>query len=219
MPNEMQARLGDFVLDVSRNWNLESDRFKVWKNLDQVRAPLWKWLRDGDSLGRDYARLFGLVIDDAEAPRTVKRKDGQPTVEIHAVRPAIRRKASGMTSTDLVIEITQRRDGYFDLEKQKQMDLPGAPVRGAQDPKPDFYYRAGATIIIDPATNDVRRVIRTPGTVSDDAELDRVRRFLRGEDAGADNAFDGGLARSLRELDSRERSEPFALLHQMEEVR
>ncbi len=218
MPDQMRVQLGRFVLEASRNWNLESDRFNVWQDLVRVRQFLWTWLREGDSLGRDYARLFGLIIDHS-APPTVKRKDGQPSVEIHSVRPALRRTAAGMTSTDLVIEITQRRDGYFCPRKQEEMDAPGSPPRGARDPKPDFYYRAGATIIIDPATREVRRVIRTPGTIADNGELDRMRRFLCREGSGADNAFDGGLARSLSTLDPRERVEPFALIHRMGEVR
>lgn len=218
MPEELRVKLADFVLEASRNWNLESDRFKVWQDLDRVRMLLWKWLREGDSLGRDYARLFGLEIDEASAPPTVARGQDGVAVEIHAVRPAMRRTASGMTSTDLVIEITQRRDGYFDPKEQTKMDTPttgGKPKRG----KPDFRYRAGATVLIDPSTREVRRVIRTPGTIADNDELDRVRRFLLGEGGGSGNAFDGGLAMSLRLHDAGDRDEPFALLHQLEEVR
>ena len=100
-----------------------------------VRVSPLEWLREGDSLGRDYARLFGLVIDRREAPPTVSRgKDGGPAVEIHAVRPAIRRTARGMTSTDLVIEITQRRDGYFDKEEQAEDGRLPANGRGERTP-------------------------------------------------------------------------------------
>jgi hypothetical protein len=205
---DLQVQLGQFVEDASRNWNLESDRFKVWQDFDRVHKRLWAWLREGDSLGRDYARLFGLVIDGAAAPPTVARGvDGDPAVEIHAVRPTVRRTAAGMVSTDLVIEITQRRDGYLDEDEQKKRDS-GEPRRG----KPDFMYRAGATILIDPSTSEVRRVITTPGTIADDEGLDRVRRFLRGDDR-LGNAFDDGPAMSLRD-----RQEPFALLHQMEDA-
>lgn len=218
MPDELRVQLGRFVLDASRNWNLESDRFKVWQDLDRVRALLWKWLREGDSLGRDYARLFGLVIDEAAAAPTVARGKDGPAVEIHAVRPAMRRTASGMISTDLVIEITQRRDGYFDPREQAKADQPAAAGRSKRA-EPDFRYRAGATILIDPTTSEVRRIIRTPGTINDDAELDRVRRFLLGESGGSDNAFDGGRAMSLRLRGAATREEPFALLHQLEEVR
>jgi hypothetical protein len=141
------------------------------------------------------------------------------------VRPAIRRTIAGITSADLVIEITQRRKGYFDEREQKAMDDPakqGELVAGSgrrRRGRPDFFYRAGATILIDPATREVRRVIRTPGTIADNAELSRVRRFLLGADGGSGNAFDGGLAISLRDRDFGGRDEPFALIHQMEEVR
>jgi hypothetical protein len=208
----LRIQLGHFVEEASRTWNLESDRFQVWHDFDRVHSRLWQWLREGDSLGRDYARLFGLVIDDDKAQRTVSRgDDGGPAVEVHAVRPTIRRTATGMVSTDLVIEITQRRDGYFDEDEQKARD-------GGGGGKPDFPYRAGATILIDPSTSEVRRVIRTPGTIADDEELDRVRRFLRGGGRSG-NAFDGGVATSLRDRDPDDRQEPFAVLHQMEALR
>ena len=214
LPEDLRRHLKPFVLDAASSWNLESDRFEVWKELDRLRMALWQWLRGGDSYGRDYARLFGLVIDEGEAPATVSRgKDGL-AVEVHSVRPAVRRSLQGTVKTDLVIEVTQRRDGYFDPEVQSAMDA-GPAKRKA----PDFIYRAGATIIIDPATREVRRVIRTPGTIIDNDELDRVRRFLQGEWGNSGNAFDGGLAASLSVTDGKDRHEPFALLHALEEAR
>jgi hypothetical protein len=211
LPADLRQGLRPFVLEAARNWNLESDRFQVWKDLDRLRMELWKWLRDGDSYGRYYARLFGLVVRSEDAPATMsKGKQGDPAVEIHAVRPALRRNIHGTTKIDLVIEVTQRRDGYFDRALQAAMDAGSGERR-----EPDFIYRAGATIIIDPATREVRRVIRTPGTIIDDREMDRVRRFRMGEHEGG-NAFDGGVGRSMRDED---RDEPFARLHGLQEVR
>ena len=90
------------------------------------------------------------------------------------------------------------------------------PARShAKRSPPDFYYRAGATILVDPTTSEVRRVIRTPGTIADDRELDQVRAYLRSE-GGLRNAFDGE-APSLRHRDYGAREEPFALLHQLED--
>jgi hypothetical protein len=132
-------------------------------------------------------------------------------VEVHSVRPAMRRSLRGSTSVDMVIEITQRRNGYFSREVQKQMDEGGVPVVN-----PDFIYRAGATIVIDPATRNVRRVIRTAGTITDDLEMDRVRSFRTGGQSG--NAFDGGLGVSLQNAQPGDRNEPFALLHAEEEI-
>lgn len=212
---QLKIELKKFVLQAVQNWNLESNRHEVWKDSARVRAALREWLRDGDSVGRDYARLFGLVIDEGGAQPTVFRSGSEPAVEIHAARPAFRRTLNGSTRTDLVIEITQRRRGYFDPDVQKKMDdrstAPGTPM----EPH-DFTFRAGCTVLIDPVTAEVRRVIRTAGTVADNTELERVRRFLVGETGAAGNAFDAGRPGSLG-AGFKMRNEPFALLHQMEE--
>jgi len=219
-PTNLRVEFSKFIPEALRNWNLESDRFKVWQDLEKVRLLLWNWLlKEGDSLGRDFARLFGLVIEDGDAPPTVTRKENGPSVEIHAVRPVTRHTKSGMMSTDLVIEATQRRRGYFDKKEQDKKDARTANGGRPPSGKPDFWYRAGATILIDLATYEVRRVIRTPGTIADTDQLARVRRFLKGEGGGLGNAFDGNLAKSLRNRDPKAREEPFALLHHMEEVR
>lgn len=213
----MQGGFRRMLLDSASSWTLESDRFEVWKSLGKLKAKIWEWLYEGDSYGRDYAELFGLVIDNATAPPTVYRDDqSNPTVEVHSVRPAIRRTIRGTARTDLVIEITQRRRGYFDRDKQADMDQPGNFID--RDKDGDFKYRAGCTILIDPGNQEVRRVIRTAGTVADDAELDRLRRFLLGESGVTGNAFDAGLARSLAGRNDSERDEPFALLHAHEEI-
>ncbi len=211
--SERRRYMKSNFLQAMAGWGLENDRFEIWTALDGMRLRLWRWLRDGDSYGHDYANLFGLVIEDHDAPPTVYRnKSGEPTVEVHAVRPAVRRSVYGGSRTDLVVEVTQRRRGYFDPREQERMDRRTDPVPRGEDG--DFKYRAGCTILIDPATQEVRRVIRTPGTVADGRELDRVRRFLTGETGITGNAFDAGLATSFRAGRPATRNEPFALLHQ-----
>jgi hypothetical protein len=193
------------------DWNLERDRFKVWLAQDRLRRIFWKWLREGDNYGQYYAELFRLVIYDSMAPRTVYRnKHNEPTVEVHAVRPALRRTIDGRVITDLVVEITQRRRGYFDPDVQIEMDQQDGQM--GQREHGDFTYRTGATILIDPTTQEVRRVIRTPGTIADDDELARIRRYYLGETDMSDNAFDAGLPQSICSK-SFLRNEPFALLH------
>ncbi|HEV2736760.1 MAG TPA: hypothetical protein VGV85_18110 [Longimicrobiaceae bacterium] len=211
---DVRGNLKEFVVSATRDWNLESNRYRVWKALAPVRAKLREWLHDSDSMGRHYAKLFGLVVDRT-APRTVSRNGrGEPAVEVHAVRPTLRRTVSGVTRTDLVIEVTQRRLGYFDPAVQERVD------RGESSPDDwphDFVHRAGCTILVDTRTAEVRRVIRTAGPIDDDEELDRVRRFHAGESGAAGNAFDAGLAGSLARLGVTRRDEPFAMLHRMEE--
>ena len=112
------------------------------------------------------------------------------------------------------IEITQRRRGYFDPDVQRAVD---ADASAAEPPKPDFVFRAGCTVLVDPRNADVRRVIRTAGTIAETRELDRVRDFLTGERGVIGNSFDAGLAESLADGNRSTRVEPFALLHQLEE--
>jgi len=185
-------------------WNLESDRYTTWKGVEGNSAVLWAWLMKGK--GRGLLEKIGLVTDEASAPPTVYRSgSGQQrvAVEVHSVRTALRRgPRGGAPVSDLVVEITQRRRGYFDAEVQAEKDKPGIPL----DDKPDFVYRAGCTLLINPATMEVRRVIRTPGTIADDRQLERMRRFLA--DGGLEPTDSFYQARNA--LSARE---PFALLH------
>jgi hypothetical protein len=191
------------LADRLKPWTLDSDRYQTWEGVGDNAAVLWSWLVKGK--GRKLARAIGLVLDEHNPPPTVFRSgpSQQVAVEVHSVRTAIRRTPRGAPTTDLVVEITQRRRGYFDPEKQKQQDQAGnsTPVEYA-----DFLYRAGCTLLINPTTMEVRRVIRTPGTIADNAQLERVRRFLTEGGLVPDNAFD--FARKA--LNARE---PFALLH------
>ncbi|SEJ38950.1 hypothetical protein SAMN05216327_109193 [Dyadobacter sp. SG02] len=210
--------LKDNLLSHTNNWGLESDRLAVWESLSLLRAKLWTWLMRGDHFGQGYAELFGLITDNQAflAPPTVyrtKSPDGsiEPAVEIHSARPTLRRTLRGALQTDLVIEITQRRRGYFDPEEQKRMDEPGVVFQS--DQHGDFIYRSGCTIMIDTTSQEVRRIIRTAGTISDDDELERVRKFLCGDSGSSGNAFDAGIALSMRSGFSSDFEEPFALLH------
>jgi hypothetical protein len=86
---------------------------------------------------------------------------------------------------------------------QAQMDqTPGS----CDHPSRDFKYRAGCTLLIDPEEMKIRRVIRTPGRVDDDGELDRMRHYLL-NGLSPPNAF--ASATDLFD----DKIEPFALLH------
>jgi hypothetical protein len=194
-------------------WNLESDRFTVWRTSEVNRFALWRWLVQGD--GRKYADAFGLVLESASAPMTVYRNHKMmPSVEVHAVRTALRRSPRGALLSELVVELTQRRRGYFDPARQARADAHRQPISRSIDG--DFIYRAGCTILMDPVTLLPRRIIRTAGTVADDSELERMRRFLTGEVPADGNAFDSGHPMSLRRRASARR-EPFAALHRRQE--
>lgn len=178
------------------------DRYEAWEEIDANAAIVWNWLIKGD--GRQFARSFGLVLEEDDPPPTVYRSRTDPkrvAVEVHSVRWALRRGFRDMTDTNLLIEVMQRRRGYFDAEMQRRMDRRG---KKTFEPR-DFTYRAGCTLIINPSDLTMRRIIRTRGTIADDRALDTVRRFLTGGLEPA-NAF----ASSRSTLKARE---PFALLH------
>lgn len=216
LAHDLNPRMRRFILYAAQSWTLESDRFAVWKELEKLRATLWKWLREGDRYSREYARLFGLVTVDAEAQPSVYRSGDEPAVEVHSVRPALRRTLDGGLRTDLVMEVTQRRRGWFDPDEQTRRDAPGNTNLSGFD----FIYRAGCTALVDPSTGTIRRVIRTRGTIADDRGLDRMRRYLTGQSSGSGeqsiagvvgDAYSAGIARSLSK--PARVFEPFALLH------
>lgn len=183
-------------------WNLEGDRRKTWEGIDANAVVLWKWLVRGK--GRRFAPAFGIELDSASAPATVFRsRSVGVAVEVHSVRTAFRRTPRGSTLSTLVVEITQRRRGYFDQDVQRRKDAENGL---SQSEEGDFRYRSGCTLLIDPVTMQVRRVIRTPGTITDDAALERQRRFLNEGGLEPPNAFT--MARTM--VNARE---PFALLH------
>jgi hypothetical protein len=101
-------------------------------------------------------------------PMTISCRNGRASIEVHSVRTAMKQGALGWPEQHMVVVLTQWRAGYFDKKMQKDKD--GAP-NSANDPDRDFKYRAGCTLLIDPQEMEIRRVIRTPGTVADGAVL------------------------------------------------
>jgi hypothetical protein len=186
-----------------RPWDLDSNRYNTWEGVEKNSAALWAWLVNGP--GKKLAPAIGIVLGNAIKNRqTIFRSPTTPgalAVEVHSVRTALRRTARGATVSDVVVELTQRRRGYFDASKQAMRD------KGSGQPSDngDFLYRAGCTLLIDPQTMTVRRVIKTAGDIADNRELERVRRFLTGH-LEPNNAFEHAPAAMTAR-------EPFALLH------
>ena len=185
-------------------WTLESDRRKSWEGMEDSARQMWGWLVNGE--GRKYAKAAGLVLDEDPKRRTIfkppKGKVGL-AVEVHSVRRAVRKTAKGGTIDCLVVEVTQRRRGYYDADEQRRKDLGEEEIKSGDNG--NFRFRAGCTLIIESDSLHLRRVIRTATPIDDNDELERLRIFLtRG--VKPPNAYDPGT----RIIYSRE---PFALLH------
>jgi hypothetical protein len=115
-------------------------------------------------------------------------------VEVHSVRTTRRAGPDGQEIRQLVIEVTQRRQGYANPREQADVDAGTAPWRAG-----DFVFRGGATLIIDLREARLRYVISK--RIDDDGRLEAQRQFLMSPSTLGFTYDRGGG------------NEPFALLH------
>jgi hypothetical protein len=156
------------------DWGLATDRRKIYEQARHSQAMLWRWFTAPE--GRDAARAAHLVLDK-NAPEAFSRykggaHQGIPKLEIHSVRPARRLGPDNQTLNELVIEMTQRRYGYYDSELQARVDA--GQIK--PPPPPDFYFRGGCTLLVDLETAKVRYSIFKD--IRSEHRLARMRRFL-----------------------------------------
>lgn len=180
---------------------LSMPRFETWLDADKQAAMFHAWLMDEDLAWLSLA--LGLVVDVGGLPMTISAKNNRANIEVHSVRTAIKQGPLGWPEQHMVVVLTQWRAGFFDKDTQNKKDqLAGA----FNDSERDFKYRAGCTLLIDPEEMQIRRVIRTPGTVADEDELMRMRDYVLGG-LTPPNAFAPVTDRFAAN------AEPFAFLH------
>ncbi len=189
---------------LSIDWDLSADRKAVWDEKNDNARLFHRWLTKGP-ISRVVGE-FGLTLSTSAPPSVYRTWDRQtPSIEIHSIRTAQRRGVRGEMTTDLVVEMCQRRRGYFDPQTQREVDSGKRKIKRGESG--DFRFRRGCTLIIDTATHRIRYAISNSGDVSDNSELERVRRFLTGEGSDPQNAFV-----SHRPFDDPDEEE-FAALH------
>lgn len=180
-------------------------REKAFLQAEHNRQVVWNWLMAESAHDAQWEKVLGIYF---MAHPGESRKQGalfigadgvQPAVEVHSVRTCRRAGPDGQDLRQLVVEIAQRRRGYFDAEEQLKEDL--KPVRERGHRPYDFTFRGGATLIIDLRDGTLRYVIRK--RIDDDERLDAQRRFLQ---VGSD-----GLAMTYRR--PRPGDNAFAMTH------
>ena len=98
---------------LSIDWDLNADRKAVWDEMNDNARLFHRWLTKGP-ISRKLAE-FGLTLSSSAPPSVYRTWDGKtPSVEIHSIRTAQRSGIRGEMTTDLVVEVCQRRRGYFE---------------------------------------------------------------------------------------------------------
>jgi hypothetical protein len=120
-------------------WNGDLDRSQIFELNEKNRWRLWRRLKKAfDQIPGLYAE-FGLAQGVARynADGTIReaRPSPQSTFEVHSVRPARRVAPDGMYMTNIIAVITQRQ---------------AVPIDGENVANGYFWFRGGATLIIDP---------------------------------------------------------------------
>jgi hypothetical protein len=125
----------DRKLDRSEMFELnEKNRWRVWNALKEA-------FDEDPTLCGEFGLMPGIPRYDANFKQIGPLKDGTTTFNVFSVRPARRMTPNGGFRTDIVVVIDQRQPMFYD----------------AADPsKGQFWFRGGATLILDPNEGDPR---------------------------------------------------------------
>ena len=192
--------------NLQSEWDLSADRKEVHNNMMNNAASIHNWLDDENIRGllsnKRISKLLGLELHENAAPTIFRGRNGLPSFEVHSVRWASRQTPDSDFMTDLIIEITQRRRGYLDPEKQAKADKRG----NRKFPQKDFTFRGGCTLVIDPKAGVIRYIIRK--SIGDNERLEAQRRFHSGESLlGISATYESSASQGKLP------GEPFAFLH------
>lgn len=195
--------------------NLEyiPQREKAAAVAEENRRLVQKWLMTEDDPATDAAWqticgvLFRAGLGDELDLHSVlnwspegrsKEVRRHPNVEVHSVRTTRRAGPDGQDVRQLVIEVTQRRRGFFDPGQQAREE----GFRESPAP-PDFTFRGGATLIFDMFTGKLRYTVRK--RISSDKRLRTQREYLLERAAGQLGMAYSGAGQAGKE--------PFAMVH------
>jgi hypothetical protein len=188
---------------------LEVDLVPHYSRDDTIRVSeanrhnIWAWLilkdPDRSALDRKWQQALGVFLTPPKRPmRSINGADDEMKVEVHSVRTTRRSGPDGQDVRQLVIEVAQRRWGFFDADRQARIDA-GKEKRPSV---PDFMFRGGATLIVDLRENKLRYVMLK--RIDDHARLDEQRELLGQPD---------GFGFTYIPTEKRAAKEPFAMVH------
>jgi hypothetical protein len=182
--------LSGLLQSIDLSWSLDLDRSAIFALNEKNRWKVWNELRAVFKTDPSLLAEFGLLPDRPRYGRDGKvakpARKGETTFDVFSVRPTRRIAPDGSFRTEIVAVVHQRQ---------------ALPVDPANPNGGWFWFRGGATVIIDPrkGREEIRySIIKNSGST---ARQERQRR----------TAATGG---SYRSLYFGAAAEPFALLHQ-----
>lgn len=133
------------------------------------------WMMINTSATPELSRVLGLMTDGDDLA-SVRRSSitGTPSLHVLPVRRARRIGQRGTIEDEYVVEVVQTRYGFFDPKRQARADGDAGFAETAHD----FLYRAGCTLVVNARSFEIRRLIRTPHRVDEEAGLEALRRHL-----------------------------------------
>jgi hypothetical protein len=199
-------------LDLTGKFRRSEAMAAAEKNREQTHV--WLLESEGEEIDRAWQDACGVLFRPGLSPEEDRRTVShwpkrQPTherpglaVEVHSVRTCGRTGPDGQDLRQLIVEVTQRRRGFYDPKIQDEED---AGDQTAPPLEEEFVFRGGATLIFDLREGVLRYAIRK--RISDDDRLERQRAYQSGRAAE-------GLGYTY---DPRRRGvasqEPFAVVH------
>jgi hypothetical protein len=193
-------------------WGKKTDGKTIYEKTKGNRAKFHEWFTAPRS--RKAAKAAHIVLEKTPMQSFYSDSNGVPKLEVHSVRPLRRIGPDGNTLTDLIIEMTQRRRGYYDSETQEKAD------KGKlKENRPYFIFRGGCTMLIDLENAEVKYCIYK--NILSENRLNRMRRYLNMAYASAVSPYIGDPRRtyynSLTDPTRLEKAdldvEPFWLSH------
>jgi hypothetical protein len=152
-------------------WRAIRDRKRLWQTMRRNVEIVKNWVDHYCST--TFGDELGLALS-TDAPRSVYRDGSRTCVEVHSVRLARRITPQGGAVSDLIVEIIQRRRGYFDANRQDTVDK-----STSEPPDGDFTFYGGCTLLIDPSDHKIRYAITKH--VLSDSRLKLEREFRGGK--------------------------------------
>lgn len=159
--------------------------FREWNAniVERNQRLVHDWLSKPSHDDHLWAQLLGIEMMAADDPQrrdpplrsvrwNVERGKELPVLQVYSARVARRTGPDGQELSQLVIQIVQKRRGYFRTERQEEVDANGVPDESVE---PDFWIRGGATLLIDLRDGRLRYAIRK--RIDEARRLNQIRDF------------------------------------------